>query len=76
MDDDIIRILIGTDNHLGYLEKDAVRSNDSFAAFNELLGAAKSKKADLVLLGGDVFHENKPSRRTMYSAIDMLRKHC
>ena len=76
MDDDIIRILISTDNHLGVFEKDAVRSNDCFAAFEEVLVTAKSQKADFVLLGGDMFHENKPSRRTMHSAISLLRKYC
>ena len=36
MDNDVVRILITTDNHLGYLEKDPVRSEDSFAAFEEV----------------------------------------
>eukprot|EP01041_Mallomonas_annulata_P006822 gene6822-13821_t len=76
MDDDIVRILVSTDNHLGFLEKDAVRANDSFAAFEEVLVTAKKQNADFVLLAGDVFHENKPSRRTMHAAIDILRKHC
>ena len=35
-DDGIVRILITTDNHLGYMEKDPVRSEDSFAAFEEV----------------------------------------
>ncbi|CAM9352804.1 unnamed protein product, partial [Ectocarpus fasciculatus] len=76
MDDDIIRILISTDNHLGAFEKDSVRSNDCFAAFEEVLVTAKAQKADFVLLGGDMFHENKPSRRTMHNAISLLRKYC
>ncbi|KAJ3302181.1 meiotic recombination, partial [Gonapodya sp. JEL0774] len=37
----VISILIATDNHLGYLEKDPVRSNDSFRAFEEVLQLAK-----------------------------------
>jgi double-strand break repair protein MRE11 len=45
MDDEIIRILVATDNHLGFLEKDAIRCNDSFASFEEVLSNAKSKKA-------------------------------
>jgi double-strand break repair protein MRE11 len=61
---------------LGFAERDPVRSNDSFAAFEEVLLTAKEKKSDFVLLGGDVFHENKPSRRTMHTAMDLLRKYC
>jgi double-strand break repair protein MRE11 len=76
MDDDIIRILVATDNHLGYLGKDTVRSNDSFAAFEEVLITARKEKADFVLLAGDLFHENKPSRKTIHASIDILRKYC
>ena len=35
MDDNILRIMITTDNHLGYLDKDLIRCDDSFAAFEE-----------------------------------------
>ncbi len=31
---------------------------------------------DFVLLGGDLFHDNKPSRKTMHSTISILRRHC
>lgn len=51
MDDDIIRILVATDNHLGFLGKDPVRCYDSFAAFEEVLFTATKEKADFVLLG-------------------------
>jgi double-strand break repair protein MRE11 len=33
MDDNVIRIMIMTDNHLGYCERDPIRGNDSFASF-------------------------------------------
>ena len=33
-------------------------------------------QVDLVLLGGDLFHDNKPSRATLVRAIDILRKYC
>lgn len=29
-----------------------------------------------MLLGGDLFHENKPSRSTLVKAIEILRRHC
>merc|ERR1711991_770969 len=30
----------------------------------------------MVLLGGDLFHENKPSRMSVFKAISLLRKYC
>uniref|UniRef100_A0A1A7WZE2 Double-strand break repair protein n=1 Tax=Iconisemion striatum TaxID=60296 RepID=A0A1A7WZE2_9TELE len=75
-DEDTFKILIATDIHLGYLEKDAIRGNDTYNTLNEILDCAKKKKVDLILLGGDLFHENKPSRRCLHSGISMLRKYC
>ncbi|KAJ3112537.1 Double-strand break repair protein mre11a [Physocladia obscura] len=72
----VFRILVATDNHLGFLEKDPVRGNDSFAAFHEILRVAKQRQVDFVLLGGDLFHDNKPSRKTMHRTITMLRQFC
>lgn len=71
-DDSILRVLIATDNHVGYLERDPVRGRDSFAALEEVLSLARHHKADLVLLGGDLFHENKPSRKTLH-AVSLSR---
>jgi hypothetical protein len=59
---DILRIMIATDNHLGYMEADPVRKEDSFVAFEEIFRVARDHGVDCVLLGGDLFHENKPSR--------------
>jgi len=63
----ILKILLSTDNHLGYCERDPIRSRDSFAAFEEMLQIARMNKVDLVLLSGDLFHENKPSRKTLHT---------
>ena len=30
----------------------------------------------MVLLGGDLFHENKPSRKSMYQVMRSLRMNC
>ena len=75
-DENTLRILLSTDNHLGYLEKDPIRGNDSFAALEEVLSLARLHKVDLVLLSGDLFHDNKPSRRTLYTTMEILRRYC
>lgn len=75
-DENTLRTLLSTDNHLGYLERDPIRGNDSFAALEEVLSIARSNKCDLVLLSGDVFHENKPSRRTMHRTMEIMRRYC
>lgn len=33
-------------------------------------------QVDMVLLGGDLFHDNKPSRKSMYQVMRSLRKNC
>lgn len=48
--EDIVRILVATDNHLGFMEKDPVRGADSFITFEEILKTAKEKKVDLNLI--------------------------
>lgn len=78
MDDMIntLRVLIATDCHLGYMEKDEIRRFDSFQAFEEICSIAEQKQVDFLLLGGDLFHENKPSRSSLVKAIEILRRYC
>ncbi|RHY34596.1 hypothetical protein DYB32_000806 [Aphanomyces invadans] len=71
-----MKILISTDNHLGYNENDAVRGKDSFRAFEEMLAIGGREQVDFVLLAGDLFHHNKPSRATMYRTMSILRTYC
>ncbi|XP_051521613.1 double-strand break repair protein MRE11 isoform X1 [Myxocyprinus asiaticus] len=75
-DEDTFKILIATDIHLGYLEKDAIRGNDTFVTFDEIMKQAVQNEVDFVLLGGDLFHDNKPSRKTMHCCIEVMRKYC
>ncbi|XP_032534509.1 double-strand break repair protein MRE11 isoform X1 [Chiroxiphia lanceolata] len=75
-DEDTFKILVATDIHLGYLEKDPVRGNDTFVTFNEILDHAQKNEVDFILLGGDLFHDNKPSRKTVHSCLESLRKYC
>lgn len=71
-----IRILIASDNHIGFAERDPVRGNDSYDSFREVMEIAKAQDVDMVLLAGDLFHENKPSRKSMYQAMRSLRLNC
>ncbi|KAK4533842.1 hypothetical protein CCYA_CCYA19G4724 [Cyanidiococcus yangmingshanensis] len=76
MTSDALRILISTDNHLGFEEHDAIRGDDSFLSFAEVLSVARAENVDLLLLGGDLFHDNKPSRECLYRCMKLLREHC
>lgn len=73
---DTMKILIATDTHLGYMEKDGERANDSLNSFEEILEIAQKNDVDFILLGGDLFHENKPSRKSLYGSIELLRRYC
>ena len=37
---------------------------------------ANERDVDMVLLAGDLFHENKPSRKSMYQVMRSLRMNC
>ena len=73
---DTIRVLVSTDNHVGYNERDANRGDDSWKTFHEIMCLAKERDVDMVLLAGDLFHENKPSRKSMYQVMRSLRMNC
>ncbi|XP_060016217.1 double-strand break repair protein MRE11 isoform X4 [Lagenorhynchus albirostris] len=75
-DENTFKILVATDIHLGYMEKDAVRGNDTFVTLDEILRLAQENDVDFILLGGDLFHENKPSRKTIHNCLELLRKYC
>ena len=73
-DPDTFNIFIATDNHLGFKETDAVRGDDSFNAMEEIFQMAGDY--DMLVLGGDLFHDNKPTRHCLHRTIGMFRKHC
>ncbi|PLB44408.1 meiotic recombination protein Mre11 [Aspergillus steynii IBT 23096] len=75
-DAETIRILVSTDNHVGYNERDPIRGDDSWKSFHEVMCLAKEKDVDMVLLAGDLFHENKPSRKSMYQVMRSIRMNC
>ncbi|KAJ5718551.1 hypothetical protein N7488_004197 [Penicillium malachiteum] len=76
LDAETIRILIATDNHVGYNERDPIRGDDSWKTFHEVMCLAKEHDVDMVLLAGDLFHENKPSRKSMYQVMRSIRMNC
>jgi double-strand break repair protein MRE11 len=73
---DTIRIMVSTDNHVGYGERDPTRGDDSWNTFDEIMTLARERDVDMVLLAGDLFHDNKPSRKAMYHVMSSLRKNC
>ncbi|CAB0002214.1 unnamed protein product [Nesidiocoris tenuis] len=73
--DDIFKILVATDIHLGVHEKDPIRGDDSFNTFEEILLTAKEKDVDFILLGGDLFHDSKPTQSCYVRAISLIREH-
>ncbi|KAF3043409.1 meiotic recombination [Didymella heteroderae] len=73
---DTIRILVATDSHVGYNERDAHRQDDSWKTFDEVMCLAKEHDVDMVLHAGDLFHENKPSRKSMYHVMRSIRQNC
>ncbi|OOG00682.1 hypothetical protein ASPCADRAFT_158962, partial [Aspergillus carbonarius ITEM 5010] len=75
-DAETIRILVSTDNHVGYNERDPIRGDDSWKSFHEVMCLAKEHDVDMVLLAGDLFHENKPSRKSMYQVMRSIRMNC
>ena len=76
------------------MEDDAIRGDDSWQSFDEVMKLAKTHdvgivfapllaliaklavQVDMVLLSGDLFHENKPSRKAMYQVMRSLRMNC
>lgn len=71
----ILKILVTTDNHLGYGEKDPIRGEDSFIAFEECLQHALEQEVDFILLGGDLFHDSNPSSNSLHKCMKLLRRY-
>lgn len=74
--EDVLKILISSDVHLGYGEKDPIRGDDSYTTFAEVFEIALREQVDMVLLAGDLFHDNKPSRRALHKCMEIMRDHC
>nr|XP_033333877.1 double-strand break repair protein MRE11-like isoform X1 [Megalopta genalis]XP_033333878.1 double-strand break repair protein MRE11-like isoform X1 [Megalopta genalis] len=75
---DTLKILVATDIHLGYNfnKKGEQESDDSFNTFEEILQYGVEHEVDFVLLGGNLFHDAKPSQSIMLKCIDLLKRYC
>ena len=65
MENNIFRITIATDIHLGYQENDKTRTDDTFETFDEVLSLSNINEVDFLLLAGDLFDTSDPSKTTM-----------
>lgn len=52
------------------------QSDDSFVTFEEILKYGRDNEVDLILLGGDLFHDAKPTQVTLLKCVELLRKYC
>ena len=53
-----------------------MRGEDSIKTFEEVLQQAQLNDVDFILQGGDLFHENKPSRKVLLSTMEQMRRYC
>jgi hypothetical protein len=58
------------------IESWQIVQNGRFSAHWNLNHAVVFLQVDFLLLGGDLFHENKPSRSTLVRTIEILRRYC
>ncbi|PIK46426.1 putative double-strand break repair protein MRE11A [Apostichopus japonicus] len=65
----VVIITIATDCHLGYMEKDSVRTDDSLNTFEEIYSMRRKRRRDL-------YHDNKPSRKSLHCSMALLRQYC
>ena len=45
------------------------------SAFDEILQMGRDQEVDFVLLGGDLFHDNRPTRNAEHQCMKILKKH-
>lgn len=52
---DTIRILVATDNHVGYEERDPIRKDDSWKTFDEIMNLARTEDVGTRIVRGYMF---------------------
>lgn len=53
-EEDLLRVLVATDNHLGFASTDPIRGDDSFDTMDEILQIGRNHNVDCVFLAGDL----------------------
>ena len=53
----------------------SVISFNLISAFDEILQMGRDQEVDFVLLGGDLFHDNRPTRNAEHQCMKILKKH-
>lgn len=77
VDEDTFRIMITTDNHIGYKENDSYLELDSYNNFKEVLEICQDLgNVDFMLNSGDLFHENHFSSKNLNFITDLLVNSC
>lgn len=72
-----MRLIHFSDTHLGFAESAKVdpetginfREQDAYRAFNAVIDDAISRKPDLIIHAGDLFHSPRPSNRAIVTAL-------
>ncbi|CAN3373247.1 hypothetical protein DIURU_003286 [Diutina rugosa] len=73
---DTFSILLTTDNHVGAYEDDPIRGDDGWKTWHEITSIAADRDVDMIVQGGDLFHINKPSKKSMYQVMKSIRANC
>ncbi|XBW37505.1 hypothetical protein QEN19_003086 [Hanseniaspora menglaensis] len=77
IDSDTFRIMITTDNHIGYKENDSYIERDSYKNFQEVLEICNNLgNVDFMINSGDLFHDNYFSSKNLNFITDLLVNTC
>ncbi|KAL6937642.1 hypothetical protein ACO0RG_004158 [Hanseniaspora osmophila] len=74
--ENVIRILVSTDNHIGYSETDPIMGDDSWKTFFEIMELGTTYNVDFFLQSGDLFHVTSPSKKSFVRVSEALSKYC
>jgi double-strand break repair protein MRE11 len=55
---------------------DFFAGEDTYKTFEEVLRIAQERNVDLILLGGDLFHDSRPTPQCIHRCISLIRKYC
>lgn len=77
IDDNTFRIMITTDNHIGYKETDSYIDIDSYENFKEVMAICnRLGNVDFMLNSGDLFHDNYFSSKNLNFITNLLVNNC